>query len=79
LLLDNSMPGASGVELTRRARRLAHRRHTPVIIFSAADCRGEACDAGADRFLGKPEGIGIIVEAVALLLDARRRLEGEAD
>ena len=70
LLLDNEMPEVSGLELTRRARALAHRRHTPIIIFSATDCRAEALDAGADRFLKKPEGVVLIVEAVALLLAA---------
>lgn len=79
LLLDNSMPCVSGIELTRRARVIAHRRSTPVIIFSATDCRSEACGAGADRFLRKPDGIGLIVEAVALLLAASARAQARAD
>ena len=71
LLLDNTMPGVSGLELTRRARTLAHRRHTPIVIFSATECGREARRAGADWFLGKPYGVLRIVETVAPLLAAR--------
>jgi CheY-like chemotaxis protein len=68
LLLDNALPGASGVEIVRHARTLAHRRTTPIIMFSASDCEEEARRAGADAFLRKPKDIALLTETVARLL-----------
>ena len=68
LLLDNELPGISGVELARAARRLEHRRHTPIVMLSAADVRAEAEGAGVDAFLRKPNDISKLVETIARLL-----------
>jgi CheY-like chemotaxis protein/Tfp pilus assembly protein PilF len=68
LLFDNELPGASGIELVRRARSLAHRRETPIIMFSASDCEANARRAGVDAFLRKPQDIARLVETVARLL-----------
>ncbi|MCA1568449.1 MAG: tetratricopeptide repeat protein [Acidobacteria bacterium] len=68
LLLDNELPGTSGIELARWARSLPRRRQTPIIMFSASDCEAEARRAGADAFLRKPKDITRLVEAVARLL-----------
>ncbi|HEX8632973.1 MAG TPA: response regulator [Pyrinomonadaceae bacterium] len=68
LLLDNELPGASGIELVRRARSLPRRRQTPIIMFSASDCAADARRAGADAFLRKPRDIALLVETVARLL-----------
>src|ERR671916_724976 len=51
LLLDNELPNMSGLELTRRARDLAHRQRTPIIMLSASECGREARQAGANEFL----------------------------
>jgi DNA-binding response OmpR family regulator len=67
LLLDNYLPGGSGLELVRRARSLAHRQHTPVIIISASEVGREALLAGADLFLKKPDNISAIVEQITKL------------
>jgi CheY-like chemotaxis protein len=72
LLLDNELPGASGIELTRRARSLPRRRQTPIIMYSASDCEAEARRAGADAFLRKPRDIARLVETVARLLAEKR-------
>ncbi len=69
LLLDNELPNVSGLELTRRARDLAHRQRTPIIMLSASECRREARLAGVNEFLRKPQDIGRIVETVARLLN----------
>ncbi len=69
LLLDNHLPGLSGVELVRRVRELAHRRDTPVVIISATECEDEALGAGADVFLRKPQDISVMVETITRLLD----------
>lgn len=70
LLCDNMLPGLSGVELIREARRLVHRRGLPIIMLSAEEVRTAAARAGANAFLRKPEDITMIVEAVRRLLTA---------
>ena|SRR5438270_12313670 len=68
LLFDNQLPGVDGIELTRRARALVHRRSTPVVIVSASEVEAEAMAAGADVFLRKPQDIGRVAEEVARLV-----------
>ena len=72
LLLDNQLPGASGLELARRARELPHRRHTPIIVISASEVEREARSAGADAFLRKPQDVGLIVGTVEGLIRRER-------
>jgi two-component system chemotaxis response regulator CheY len=67
LLLDNDLPGASGLELTRYARNLPTYRTTPIIMVSAADCSAEARGAGVDLFLSKPDDIHALIQAVRKL------------
>jgi CheY-like chemotaxis protein len=68
VLCDNHLPNVDGLELVRYARQLHHRRWTPIIMFSASECRRDARLAGVNEFLWKPAGIGKIVETVARLL-----------
>ena len=68
LLLDDQMPGINGMELLRKARELAHRKRTPVIILSASDCAAEARRAGADGFLKKPDDFDSLVTVITRLL-----------
>jgi CheY-like chemotaxis protein len=67
LLLDNLLPGVSGLELVRRARGLSHRQHTPIIVLSASEAGREARRAGANLFLKKTENIYEIAEYVLKL------------
>lgn len=67
LLFDDEMPGVSGLELTRRARGLAHRRRTPVVV-SASEVGARARRAGADAFLRKPDDVRRVAATVARLL-----------
>jgi CheY-like chemotaxis protein len=67
LLFDHDLPGVSGMELTRHARRLARHGRTPIIILSAGAHEAEARHAGANLFLSKPEGITGLVDAVRRL------------
>jgi CheY-like chemotaxis protein len=69
LLFDNELPGASGIELTRYARRLPSYQRTPIIMLSATDCSADARRAGADLFLRKPEDIAGLVDAVRRLTE----------
>lgn len=70
LILDHMLPGMTGVELTRRARRLRGHRRTPVIMLTASEVEREARVAGVDVFLRKPEGVISLAEAAARLLRA---------
>jgi DNA-binding response OmpR family regulator len=69
-LLDNELPHMSGLELTRHARGLAHRKRTPIIMMSASECGRASRSVGADAFIRKPEGIARMVEIIARLLIA---------
>lgn len=71
LILDNSLPGMSGLELARRARSLSHRRQTPIIMLSASDAALQASHAGVNAFLKKPDEIDALIKTV-------RRLAGES-
>jgi DNA-binding response OmpR family regulator len=57
VLLDIMMPGATGLEVLERIRKLAHRQKVPVVILTAkgqdAD-RDEAFSLGANDFVTKP-------------------------
>jgi CheY-like chemotaxis protein/tetratricopeptide (TPR) repeat protein len=68
LICDNHLPNVNGLELVRRARRLTHRRRTPIIMLSAATISAEARAAGADTFLAKPDGVRELVAAANRLL-----------
>jgi DNA-binding response OmpR family regulator len=72
LLFDNDLPHVNGVELIRRARRLPHRKRTPIIMLSAGDVEPEAWRAGVDAFLRKPDDIGRLTGMVARLLSEGR-------
>lgn len=67
LLLDNDLRGVSGLELVHRARTLAHRQSTPIIILSTTVVSREARRAGASLFLKKTENIYAIVEHIVKL------------
>lgn len=68
-LLDNWLPGGSGVELCREIRRTDP--STPVVFYSGAGLdseREEALAAGAQVYLVKPGDAAALVETVRRLL-----------
>lgn len=69
LMLDTELPVVNGLSLTRLARRLPHRRHTPILIFSLRDCATEARQAGATYYLKKPDFLLELVTTIKRLLD----------
>jgi two-component system response regulator QseB len=71
LILDNGLPGMSGLELVQRARSLTHRRRTPIIMLSASDAARAALRAGTDVFLKKPYKVETIIETVKGLVGVR--------
>jgi CheY-like chemotaxis protein len=68
LLFDCDLPGASGLELVRAARKMPHRRRTPVVMLSATECEAEAWRAGVDAFLRKPEDVRSVTAMISRLL-----------
>jgi CheY-like chemotaxis protein len=72
LLFDNDLPGVSGMELVRRARRLAHRRLTPIIMLSAVNGAREAMGAGANLFLRKPEDVLTLAGTISRMLAEKK-------
>jgi CheY-like chemotaxis protein len=68
LIFDYDLPGHSGIELTRHARALPHRRRTPVIMFSAGNIEQAAWRVSASAVLRKPEEVGRLSETVTSLL-----------
>lgn len=72
LIVDNDLPGLSGLELVRRARNMARWRGTPIIMLSGDDCEKEAWRVGVDAFLRKPEGINKLTSTIARVLEKRK-------
>jgi len=69
LVVDNDLPGLSGLELVQRARKITHRRRMPIIMLSGSNCETEAWGAGVNAFLRKPEQISELRTTIARLLD----------
>jgi CheY-like chemotaxis protein len=71
LIVDNNLPGLSGLELILRVRSIVHRRNLPIIMVSADDVEKEAWRAGVDAFLHKTEAVDQLAGTIARLLDER--------
>ncbi len=70
LVLDNEADRLDGLTLTRRVRRMPHRKETPIILVSQEDLAVEAREAGADAFLRKPNNLIELVDTIRRLLPA---------
>ena len=69
ILLDNRLPGESGIDLMRRLREQAVR--TKVILMTAygtAEVRRQVERLAVDRYLTKPFDLGVVVEEVRALI-----------
>ena len=80
VLLDWMLPGASGLEISRRIRARAETREVPIIMLTA---RGEeedvirGLDVGADDYMTKPYSVSELLARVRAAL--RRSKSGGAD
>ena len=67
ILMDMSIPGIDGWELTRRLKADAKTKATPIIALTAHAMRGDeerAMQAGCDGYLSKPISPKKVVEEV---------------
>lgn len=63
-LLDEELPDTTGRELARLARRVRHRKHTPIFLLSA----NKAGRAGAGVFVEHPADFRSLVGAIMRVL-----------
>ncbi|MEK6333763.1 MAG: tetratricopeptide repeat protein [Acidobacteriota bacterium] len=68
LVIDDELSGLTALELVQRARKVTHRRRTPVIMLAAGDSETQAWRAGVDAFLKKPDEVDELPSTVARLL-----------
>ena len=71
IILDQQLPGVSGLELLRRAHSLPHRCRTPIIMYTGSDLKCEALAAGAAAFVGKDRGVNELVQTIVRLVVPR--------
>jgi len=76
LIVDNNLPGVSGLELVLRVRSIVHRRNLPIIMLSGDDVEKEAWRAGVDAFLQKSKAAKDLQGTVERLLKEK---EDDAD
>jgi PAS domain S-box-containing protein len=82
ILMDNVMPGMSGLEAARRLRGHPALRDVPIIAISASASsadRKRSLAAGVDAFLNKPIDLDELLDHVATLLQLTWVHSGEAD
>jgi CheY-like chemotaxis protein len=68
LIVDNNLPGISGLELVLRVRSIVQRRNLPIIMLSGDDVEKEAWRAGVDAFLEKSKAAKELAGTVERLL-----------
>ncbi len=72
IVMDHRMPGKDGIETTKEILRMDP---SVPIIFSSADesVRDQALAAGAISFWAKPFPVGMLVNAMIDIVDARKK------
>jgi CheY-like chemotaxis protein len=72
IIMDHRMPGKDGIETTREILKLDP---TVPIIFSSADesVREKALEAGAVSFWAKPFPVGLLVNAMLDIVEAKKK------
>jgi len=73
LIVDNNLPGISGLELVLRVRSIVHRRTLPLIMLSGDDVEKEAWRAGVDAFVRKNDAVNLLPSTITRLLEERRK------
>lgn len=67
ILLDNHMPGATGIELIKEIRQIFSLDELPIVLISGSSIQGEideAMKSGANDFRRKPVGLDELIATV---------------
>jgi DNA-binding response OmpR family regulator len=78
IILDNILPGKSGLEVCREIRLTG--KAVPILILSVCDQVGtkiELLNAGADDYLNKPFSLDELLARIRALIRRPRKLEAE--
>ena len=81
VLMDWMLPGASGVELTRRWRSTPRLRELPILLLTARAQEQDkiaGLDAGADDYLVKPFATGELLARIRAVLRRRAPMASDA-
>jgi two-component system, chemotaxis family, chemotaxis protein CheY len=73
LIVDNNLPGLSGLELVLRVRSLSHRASLPIVMLAGDDCEKEAWRAGVNAFLMKPRGVDQLASTISRIRKKSRK------
>jgi CheY-like chemotaxis protein len=76
ILMDISLPGISGLEVTRKLREMPSFRSTPIIGITAYAMKGDmekVIDAGCDIYLSKPINTRKLPETIEEMLARRKK------
>jgi len=68
MIVDNDLPGFSGLELVLRSKNMPHRRRMRIIMLSGDKIEKEAWRAGVHEFLRKPKDYDRLISVVGRLL-----------
>ena len=74
ILMDLSMPGMDGYEVSRRIKSIPQLQHIPIVALTAHAMRGDrekALAAGCNGYIPKPIDIKSLPEQIARFLEAR--------
>lgn len=81
LIVDQDLPGRSGIDLCRYVRSRPEFAHTRVIVTAAVNetiRQAEAQEAGADAVVLKPFEASVLVDTVRRLVERAQQLRKEA-
>ncbi|HXI25535.1 MAG TPA: response regulator [Pyrinomonadaceae bacterium] len=73
VVVDNNLPGLSGLELVLRVRSLPRLQNLAIIMLSGDDCEKEAWRAGVNAFLRKPEDLDQLPMTIVRALGGQPR------
>jgi len=68
VLIGDTVNGLSAFELAERARKITHRRRTPIIMMASKDFEKYAWRARMDAFLKQPQQMSELTNTVNRLL-----------
>ncbi len=73
LVVDNNLPGLSGLELVLSVRSMPRRQNVAIVMLSGDDCEKEAWRAGVDAFLRKPDEVHRLSKTILRAVKDRQR------